>query len=116
MDIKGVSEHLRAFAQERDWEKFHTPRNLSASISVEAAELLEHFQWSRGQSWSEITGDQVLREKVGEELADIFLYLVRFADLGGIDLLSVAERKLALNAEKYPVEKSKGSDKKYTEF
>ena len=106
---------LRAFAAERDWDQFHTPKNLATSISVEAAELLELFQWSRGQKgWDEVT-DPSIRARVEDELADILLYLIRFADKAGIDLAAIAERKIALNAEKYPPERFRGSDRKYDE-
>ena len=106
---------LRSFAAERDWDQFHTPKNLATSISVEAAELLELFQWSRGQKgWDEVK-DPSIRARVEDELADILLYLIRFADKAGIDLEAIAERKIALNAEKYPAEKFRGSDRKYDE-
>jgi NTP pyrophosphatase (non-canonical NTP hydrolase) len=106
---------LRSFAAERDWDQFHTPKNLATSISIEAAELLELFQWSRGQkSWDEVA-DPSIRVKVENELADILLYVIRFADKAGIDLEAIAERKIALNAEKYPPERFRGSDRKYDE-
>jgi NTP pyrophosphatase (non-canonical NTP hydrolase) len=106
---------LRAFAAERDWDQFHTPKNLATSISVEAAELLELFQWSRGQQgWHEIA-DPSLRARIEDELADILLYLIRFADKAGIVLETIAERKIASNAAKYPVDRFRGSDRKYDE-
>jgi dCTP diphosphatase len=106
---------LRAFAAERDWDQYHTPKNLATSISVEAAELLELFQWSRGQKdWDEIA-DPSIRAKVEQELADILLYVIRFADKAQIDLQAIAEGKIELNAEKYPPEKFRGSDRKYDE-
>jgi len=104
---------LRSFAAERDWDQFHTPKNLAVSISVEAAELLELFQWSRGQKgWDEVT-DVSIRTKIEDELADILLYVIRFADKAGIDLEAVAERKIASNGQKYPADKFRGSDRKY---
>lgn len=109
-----LKARLRAFAAERDWEQFHTPKNLACAISVEASELLEIFQWSRGQDWKEML-DAKLRSRVEEELADVYLYLLRFADLAGIDLNSVAAWKIDTNASKYPAEKVKGSDRKYNE-
>jgi NTP pyrophosphatase (non-canonical NTP hydrolase) len=106
---------LRTFAAERDWDQFHTPKNLATALSVEASELLELFQWSRGQqSWSEVT-DPSIRTRVEEELADILLYVIRFADKAGIDLQTIAERKIMANAEKYPAERFRGSDRKYNE-
>ena len=115
IDNKKLATALRSFAAERDWDQFHTPKNLATSISVEAAELLELFQWSRGQKdWDEVT-DPALRARIEEELADILLYVIRFADKAGIDLAVIAERKIALNAAKYPVERFRGSDRKYDE-
>ena len=115
IDNEKLAFILRSFADERDWDQFHTPKNLATSISVEAAELLEIFQWSRGQQrWDDVT-DSSIRAKVEEELADILLYVIRFADKAEIDLQAAAERKIALNAGKYPPEKFRGSDRKYDE-
>jgi dCTP diphosphatase len=115
IDNQKLANALRSFAAERDWDQFHTPKNLAASISVEAAELLELFQWSRGQrGWDEVL-DASIRSRVEDELADILLYVIRFADKAGIDLEAIAERKIALNAEKYPAERFRGSDRKYDE-
>ena len=115
IDNQKLAIILRAFAAERDWDQFHTPKNLATSISVEAAELLELFQWSRGQkSWDEVT-DSSIRARIEDELADILLYLIRFADKAQIDLQAIAERKIALNAEKYPAERFRGTDRKYDE-
>jgi NTP pyrophosphatase (non-canonical NTP hydrolase) len=115
IDNQGLAAALRVFAAERDWDQFHTPKNLATSISVEASELLELFLWSRGQKgWEEIAATPI-RTKVEDELADILLALIRFADKAEIDLQSVAERKLAANARKYPAEKFRGSDRKYDE-
>jgi dCTP diphosphatase len=115
IDNQKLAMALRSFAAERDWDQFHTPKNLATSISVEAAELLELFQWSRGQKgWDEVT-DSSIRSKVEDELADILLYVIRFADKAAMDLQAIAERKIALNAEKYPPERFRGSDRKYDE-
>ncbi len=115
IDNQRLAMTLRSFAAERDWDQFHTPKNLAVSISVEAAELLELFQWSRGQKgWDEVT-DVSIRTKIEDELADILLYVIRFADKAGIDLEAVAERKIASNAKKYPTDKFRGSDRKYDE-
>ena len=115
IDNQQLAMALRSFAAERDWDQFHTPKNLATSISVEAAELLELFQWSRGQKgWDEVA-DPSIRAKIEEELADILLYLIRFADKAGIDLEAIAERKIASNARKYPPERFRGSDRKYDE-
>ena len=115
IDNEKLAAALRSFAVERDWDQFHTPKNLATSISVEAAELLELFQWSRGQkSWDEVT-DPSIRARIEDELADILLYVIRFADKAGIDLETISERKIAANAAKYPPEKFRGSDRKYDE-
>src|SRR4051794_12241982 len=115
IDNEKLAITLRSFAAERDWDQFHTPKNLATSISVEAGELLELFQWSRGQkSWDEVTNPSI-RRRIEDELADILLYVIRFADKAGLDLAAVAERKIASNAENYPPEKFRGSDRKYNE-
>jgi NTP pyrophosphatase (non-canonical NTP hydrolase) len=115
IDNEKIAITLRAFAAERDWDQFHTPKNLATSISVEAAELLELFQWSRGQKgWDEVT-DPSIRARIEDELADILLYVIRFADKAEIDLAAIAARKIASNAEKYPQERFRGSDRKYNE-
>lgn len=110
-DLAELKERLRVFARERDWEQFHSPKNLAAALIVEAAELLEHFQW-RTAAESE-TLDAATREQVAQELADVFIYLVRIADRLDVDLLDAAERKIALNARKYPADRVRGSARKH---
>ena len=112
--VAQLQNRLREFARERDWDQFHTPKNLSMALIAEAAELVEHFQWVEGDK-SHLLEEKV-RPSVEEELADIFIYLVRIADKLGIDLYDAAERKIAINARKYPADKVKGSAKKYTEY
>jgi NTP pyrophosphatase (non-canonical NTP hydrolase) len=112
--IEVLRDRLRLFAKERDWDQFHTPKNLSMALIAEAAELVEHFQWVDGSS-SHLLEEKV-RPSVEEELADIFIYLVRIADKLGIDLYAAADRKIAINARKYPADKVKGSARKYTEY
>ena len=115
LNTEKIAEELQRFATARDWDQFHTPKNLATSISVESAELLELFQWTRGQKdWSEIE-DEELREKIENEVADILLYLIRFSDMAKIDLEKAAMKKIAINEKKYPIEQAKGSDKKYNE-
>ena len=115
IDNHKLAMALRSFAAERDWDQFHTPKNLATSISVEAAELLELFQWSRGQrGWDEVNDPSILA-RIEEELADILLYVIRFADKAGIDLEAIAEKKISSNAKKYPAEGFRGSDRKYDE-
>jgi NTP pyrophosphatase (non-canonical NTP hydrolase) len=112
--IEALRDRLREFAKERDWDQFHTPKNLSMALIAEAAELVEHFQWVEG-SRSHLLEEKV-RPAVEEEIADILIYLVRIADKLGIDLYRAAERKIAINARKYPADKVRGSSRKYTEY
>lgn len=102
---------LRAFADERHWECFHSPKNLASALIVEAAELLEPFQWLGEEESRRLAPAD--RERVEEELADVLLYLVRLADVLGVDLYEAARRKIAINARKYPVERARGSARKY---
>jgi dCTP diphosphatase len=111
--IESLTAALRRFAAERDWEQFHSPRNLAAALSVEAAELLEHFQWLTDEQSRALPPDK--RAAVGREIADVFLYLLQIADKLQIDLAAVARDKLALNAEKYPASEVRGSSRKYNE-
>ncbi len=114
MNIEKIREEIREFRDKRDWMQFHNPKNMAISISLEAAELLEHFQWKTAEE----SEAHVLaaKEAISDEIADIATYLIEFCDNTGIDLEQAIFRKLAKNNEKYPVEKSKGSAKKYTEL
>ena len=115
---KLLAEMLGKFAAERDWDQFHTPKNIATSIAVEAAELLELFQWTRGEKdWASLSldVDLPLKTRIEEELADILLYLIRFADKADIDLEAACRMKLDKNSIKYPVAQFKGSDRKYNE-
>lgn len=109
-----LRDALREFAAARDWEQFHTPRNLATALSVEAAELLEPFQWLTDEQASRLPHDT--RAAVVQEMADVLLYLVRLADRLGVDLEQAAFAKIARNAEKYPVGKARGSSRKYDEL
>ena len=109
-----LRQRLRAFAAERDWEQFHSPKNLAMALIVEAGELVEHFQWLTQAQSLALTPDK--REQVAQELADVLIYLVRLADRLDVDLLAAAGRKLALNAEKYPAERARGRARKYDEI
>lgn len=113
-DLKQVAIRLRQFADERDWDQYHSPKNLSMALIVEAAELVEHFQWLTEAESQTLAPDKL--NQVAEELADIQIYLVRIADKLGVDLPEAVDRKIQSNAEKYPVEKVRGSAKKYNEF
>jgi dCTP diphosphatase len=112
--IEGLRDKLRLFAAERDWDQFHSPKNLAIALSVEAAELLEHFQWLSDAESAALAPEK--RVKIREELADVLLYLIRLADKLDIDLSTAAADKLSVNAQKYPIQKAHGSNKKYTEF
>lgn len=114
MEIEEIRDQLRRFAAERQWDQFHSPKNLAAALCIEAAELLEHFQWLTDAESASLTPD--IREKVTLEMADVFLYLVRLADKLDANLIEAARRKLLVNAEKYPVSLAKGNAKKYTEL
>src|SRR5690348_9646863 len=106
-----LRDSLRQFAAERDWDQFHSPKNLAMALAVEAAELLERFQWTTEEQSRRLPPPELAR--VREEMADVLNYLVRLADKLDVDLLEAARDKLALNAQKYPVEKSRGNAKKY---
>ena len=112
--LTDVRDALRRFVAERDWDQFHSPKNLSVAVSVEASELLEHFQWLTDDESRTLRAETF--EAVKQEIADVLLYLVRLADKLDVDLLEVADAKLRQNALKYPVEKSRGSNRKYTEL
>jgi NTP pyrophosphatase (non-canonical NTP hydrolase) len=112
--IVGLSDAVARFARERDWEQFHTPRNLAMGLSIEAAEVLEVFQWLTDEQARALSPDKV--ESLSDELADTFIYLLKLADAYRIDLVDAGHRKLAKNARKYPVAKAKGSAKKYDEL
>jgi dCTP diphosphatase len=105
---------LRMFAAERDWDQFHTPKNLATALSVEAAELLEHFQWLTDDQSRNLPGGT--KQAVAEEMADVLLYLVRLADKLDVDLGDAARRKIELNAAKYPVELARGNAMKHTKL
>jgi NTP pyrophosphatase (non-canonical NTP hydrolase) len=114
VNLEALTEALRTFAREREWEQFHSPKNLAAALVVEAGEVLEHFQWLSEAESAAL--DDARRHEVALELADVLLYLVRLADRLDVDLLAAARDKLAINAEKYPVERARGSHRKYTEI
>ena len=112
--LANLRAKINAFVAERDWAQFHTPKNLAMAMIVEAAELVEQFQWDTPAESQQLTPEK--REAVAHELADTFVYLLRIAEVLQIDLIDAANKKIALNAVKYPVEKAKGSNAKYTEY
>ncbi|PRP70874.1 hypothetical protein BUE93_09440 [Chromobacterium amazonense] len=103
------------FSDERDWGKFHTPKNLSMALTIEASELMELFQWQDGSEGFDSLTD-MKKQAVEHEVADIFIYLMRFCSVTGIDPINAAEAKMKLNSEKYPSELVKGKSNKYTEY
>ena len=113
-DIDTLKQRLREFAKTRDWDQFHSPKNLTMALSVEVSEIVEHFQWLTEEESKHLPQDKL--DEVGTELADTLLYLIRLADKLDIDLLATALRKIELNKQKYPIDQSKGNAKKYTEF
>lgn len=113
-ELTELRDQLRVFVADRDWDQFHTPKNLACALSIEAAEVMEHFQWLT-EDQSRQLGSEV-RSQVADELADVLIYLVRLADKLDIDLICAARRKIDTNAQKYPTEKCRGSVKKYTEL
>lgn len=110
--LAGLRMQLRRFADARDWQQFHTPKNLAMALSVEAAELLECFQWLTPEQSANLPARE--RRAVEEEVADVLLYLLRLTDVLGIDPLQAAQRKMTVNARKYPVALAKGSARKYS--
>ena len=110
--LRELKEAVLAFTRERDWERFHSPKNLSMALAAEAAELMEHFLWDT----PEASYDRASKEAVADELADIIVYAIEFANITDIDIATAISTKMAKNAEKYPVAKAKGNARKYTEF
>ncbi len=112
MQFKNLQNDLREFAKERDWEQFHSPKNLAMALSVEASELMEIFQWVSEEESKALSSDLV--DAAAEEIADVQIYLARIADVMGIDIGEAVEAKLQVNKGKYPADVVKGSSKKYT--
>jgi dCTP diphosphatase len=112
--VDRLLRELRKFASERDWDQFHSPNNLAIAVSVESAELLEHFQWLTAEQSANLTESELAEVRL--ELADVLLYLVSLSDKLGVDLVAAAFEKIEINAKKYPTELAKGSARKYTEL
>ena len=113
-EFENLKIRFRKFADDRDWDQFHSPKNLSMALIVEAAELVEHFQWLTEDQSSSLEPKKL--QEVETELADIQIYLIRLADKLNINLLDAINKKVIINEEKYPADKVKGSSKKYTEY
>ena len=116
LDIAAVQRFQRAFAAARDWEQFHTPKNLTMALAGEAGELLEIFQWLTPEQSARVTDTEKGKQAVEHELADLLAYVIRLADVLGIDLSQSLWNKLRLNEEKYPVALAKGNARKYSEL
>jgi dCTP diphosphatase len=113
-DLEELRARVRAFVAERDWERFHSPKNLAMALSVEASELVELFQWLTEDESAAL--DEARRRRVAEEMADVLWFLVRLSDRLDIDLLEAAGRKLTANAEKYPADRVRGQSRKYSDY
>lgn len=113
-DIKRLQEKIVSFIQERDWEQFHNPKDLAISLSLESSEVLEHFQWKTTEEMAQYLKDH--KEDVADELADVLYWVLVMAHNLNIDVVEASERKLAKNAIKYPIHKSKGNHTKYTQL
>lgn len=113
-DLKALSTMVYEFAVEREWGQFHTPKNLATALSVEAAELLEPFQWLATGDGSELTDNA--RAAIRLEMADVLAYLLLLADRMDVDLYEALAEKIAINAKKYPVDKARGRSEKYTSY
>ncbi len=112
--LRALQQRLAAFAAARDWEQFHSPKNLAMALSVEVAEVVEELQWLSEADSEALDAER--RERVRLELADVFIYLLRLADRLDVDLMRAADDKIALNERKYPAERVRGDARKYTEY
>jgi len=113
MNLSEIRKRLAKFAEVRNWDQFHSPKNLSMGLAAEAAELLEIFQWLTEEQSKEIVRDEKEMALVREEIADVFIYLVRLSDKLGVDIEKAVEEKIKVNEKKYPVELAKGNATKY---
>ena len=111
-DLHAMANLVRTFCEDRDWTQFHTPKEIAIGMVTEASELLELFRFQNNEQMNDMLNDSTAREHIGDELADQLFFLVRFADLYGFDLMTELERKIAKNNIKYPVDISRGSNKK----
>ncbi len=114
--ISDLKARVLAFVRERDWEQFHSPKNLSMALAAEAGELMEHFLWATPEQSRAIALEPSKRGKIADELADVVIYALEFANMTGLDVAGAIEAKMTANAAKYPVEKARGRSDKYTEL
>lgn len=113
-NFERIKKALATFSREREWEQFHSPKNLAMALSVEVAEIVEHFQWLSEEEANTLSTEK--RQAIAEEIADTQMYLLLLAEKLNVDIIESVNQKIAKNAEKYPIEKSKSSSKKYTEY
>ena len=113
-DLNELAALIRAFAEERDWDQFHTPKNLAMGVAIEAAELMEEFHWLTPEQSGQLPAETL--QAVRHEMADVFVYLVLLADKLGVDLLAAAAEKIAINAGKYPADTVRGKATKYDKY
>lgn len=113
-EIKDLTAKIHKIADDRDWHQFHNPKDLALSLSLEASEVLEHFQWRNGKELDEYV--KTHKEEIGEEVADVLYWALRLSEILGVDAKELLEKKLVKIEKKYPIDKSKGNHKKYTEF
>jgi dCTP diphosphatase len=114
--VSELKNRVLAFARERDWEQFHAPKNLSMALAAEAAELMEHFLWATPEESRAVALDPAGKARIAEELADVVIYALEFANATGLDVSASIEAKIAANARKYPADKARGRSVKYTEL
>ena len=114
--VADLKSRVLAFVRERDWEQFHSPKNLSMALAAETGELMEHFLWATAEQSRAIAAEPAKRTKIADELADVVIYAIEFANMTGLDISAAIEAKMAANAKKYPVEKARGRSEKYTEL
>lgn len=114
--VEELKTRVLAFARARDWEQFHAPKNLSMALAAEAGELMEHFLWATPEASHEVVRSKKYRRAIEDELADVIIYAIEFANMTGIDVAAAIERKMKANAQKYPVAKARGRSVKYTEL
>lgn len=114
--IAQLKDQIRRFVRERDWEQFHTPKDLAIGLSVEAAELLEHFRFQSEEEVEAKLGDEASLKDIGHELADVLYFVLLMCDRFGLDAASTLEEKLAISAARYPIDQARGKNFKYTEL
>jgi NTP pyrophosphatase (non-canonical NTP hydrolase) len=115
-NVKQLKEMVKAFCEERDWDQYHNAKDLAIGIITESSELLEHFRFKSESEVDDLFKEKIKKDEVSEEVADVLFFILRFAEKYHIDLSDELKKKLDKNVQKYPIEKAKGSNKKYTEY